>query len=156
MYVTLAEFAEYAERFGVTLPDSGAERTALLERASQYIDSVDDKLIGQRTERDQDYAYPRRNLVINGFAYGDGEIPNIVKQVQMALAVDMQSGAVAFTEASDLQVTREKVGVIEVAYGKVDGADKSFSPTESSLSYTLLRQLMRPVLEFGSIPLVRV
>jgi hypothetical protein len=156
MYVTLSEFAEYATRFGATLPDGDSERMVLLERASQYIDSIDDKLIGMRTERDQEHAYPRRNLVINGFAFESDYVPTIVKQVQMALAIDMMSGAVAFTEANNVQVTREKVGPIEVAYGKIGGADLSFSPTESSLSYTLLRQLMRPAFGFGSIPLTRV
>jgi len=156
MYVTLSEFAQYAERFGATLPAGDPEREVLLERASQYIDSIDDKLIGKRTERDQDHAYPRRDLKINGFYFADDEIPNIVKQAQMALAVDMMNGAVSFAETTNVQVTREKVGSIEVAYGKIEGADLSFSPTESSLSYTLLRQLMYPVMGIGSIPLTRV
>jgi hypothetical protein len=156
MYVTLSEFDQYAMRFGATLPASDSERMVLLEKASQYLDSIDDKLIGKRTERDQEHAYPRRGLKINGFYFESDYIPNIVKQVQMALAVDLMNGAVAFAETTNVQVTREKVGSIEVAYGKIEGADLSFSPTESSLSYTLLRQLMYPTMGIGSIPLVRV
>jgi len=151
-YVNVADFRSYAQSIGVSLPDDDDAVLILLTRASDFIDSKEPDLRGQRTERGQPHAYPRRNLVINGFAYGDDEIPDLVKRCQMALALEANNGVDLFASIMDLPVIEERVeGAVTVRYA----SPTKIEPTErNSEGMALLRQLMRGLQP--SISLVRV
>jgi len=151
MYVELADFRDYAQSIGVSLPDDDDAVLILLTRASDFIDSKEPDLRGQRTERDQPHAYPRRNLVVNGFAYADDEIPELVKRCQMQIAIDAISVDL-FADTMDLPVIEERVeGAVTVRYA----SPTTIEPTErNSEGMALLRQLMRSTQP--SISLVRV
>jgi len=139
VYVTVEEFREFAAGVGVTLPDNDDECLVMLTKASLFIDSQDDRLCGTRAVRDQEHAYPRKNLVLQGWQYEADEIPNIVKQCQMSFALEINSGIDIFAPRTELPVIREKVDVLEVQYA---------SPTEvkaterESFAMDLLRQLI--------------
>jgi hypothetical protein len=145
MYVDVSDFRAYAESAGATVPSDDDDCEALLVQASRVIDSKEPRLIGSRTDRDQAYAYPRRKLVINGFEYGDQEIPDIVKRTQMQLALDLHVGKVKIgVDDSEVFVSKKRVeGVVDVGYSerRTPAAPSIFSGT---LSETLLNQLMRP------------
>jgi hypothetical protein len=152
MYVTDEEYVAYAALLGAIIPAVEADRTAQLVAASEYIESQEQYLKGTRTERDQDYAYPRENLVILGFEYDDDETPNIVKKVQMELALEVNAGVDLYAKVNGLPVTKERVeGAVEVNYAAPTNP-KDYGRTSKALD--LMQQLLRG--SGFSIPLVRV
>jgi transcriptional antiterminator Rof (Rho-off) len=151
MYVSVADYRAYAALTGVTLPVADAACELQLVQSSQYIDSLESRLIGTRTVRDQDYAYPRADLTINGFDYDDDEIPLLVEHCQMALALEINAGVDLYADATTLPVIREKVDVLEVQYATPSSAQ---AKPRQSVAMAMLRQLMRS--STMSIPLVRV
>jgi len=140
MYVTVAEFREFAEGMGATLPASDTECLILLNKASLFIDSQDDKLKGTRTERNQPYAYPRKNLEILGWKYDADEIPDMVKKCQMAFALEAHDGIDIFAPKADLPVVSEQVDVIHVQYA--NPTDSVKTEERESFAMSLLRQLI--------------
>lgn len=140
MYVTVAEFRAFAEGMGVALPAADEECLVMLNKASLFIDSQDDRLIGKRADRNQPHAYPRSGLVINGWKYEPDEIPDIVKKCQMAFALEVQEGIDIFAPRAELPVVSEQVDVIRVQYANPSNAVKS--EERESLAMSLLRQLM--------------
>lgn len=152
MYVTDEEYVAYAASLSVTIPSTEADRTLQLLKASEYIDSQEPYLKGTRTERDQDYAYPRTDLWINGFEYDDDEIPALVEKVQMELALEVNAGIDLFAVTNNLPIIKERVeGAIEVQYATPVGAQDR---GRYSKAMQLMKQLM--VSTSGSIPIVRV
>jgi hypothetical protein len=152
MYSTLADYRAYAASVGAVLPVADADATRQLVKACEYIDSKEARLIGRRTERDQDNAYPRSGLVLNGAEYTDTEIPALVKRCERALALDINAGIDLFNFAPLLPVVKERVeGAVEVQYA----APSRVSTSErESVAMSMLKQLMlAPSL---SIPLERV
>jgi hypothetical protein len=152
MYVTAQDYRDYAALTGATLPVADADCTLQLEKASQFIDSKEPYLKGTRAARDQDYAFPRIGLKINGYTYDSTEIPAVVEKCQMALALEINAGVDLFDIAPVLPIIKERVeGAVEVQYGtpsKVDAKERQ------SIAMSMLRQLM--VGPSISIPLVRV
>jgi len=152
MYVNDDDYTTYADTLGVTLPATEGERLIQLVKASQYIDMQEPHLKGVRTERDQDYAYPRDDLWINGFEYDDDEIPAIVEKVQMELALDINAGVDIFAPSNNLPVIKERVeGAVEVQYATPNGVQDR---GRVSKAMELMKQLMHN--NTSSIPLVRV
>ena len=142
MYVTVQEYRDYADVFGVTVPADDADVTIQLEKASAYIDSKEPYLIGSRTERDQDHAYPRKGLIINGFVYPDDEDPDIVKKCQMELALEINAGADLYQDRTVLPVIKQRVeGAVERQFAS---PSKVESKQAESKAMALLRQLMGP------------
>lgn len=150
MTVTVADFRDYATSIGVTLPESDAACMVLLIKASGYLDSRDDELRGIRTERDQEYAYPRKDLFINGFKFRDDEIPDIAKRCLMALAIDAVTVDL-FASSIDLPVISEEVsGAVRVQYATPINVEVS---ERRSNGMALLSQLLMS--RSLSIPLQR-
>ena len=151
MYVTIEEYKEYAESLNVKLPALDDDVNAQLLKASEYIDSKDCFLIGTKAERDQEYSYPRKNLVLGGFEYTPEEIPIIVKKCQMALALEINSGIDIFEESGKLPIIKERVeGAVEVQYAN---PTKTELKQRSSVAMNLLRQLLKQ--KTHTIPLIR-
>ena len=142
MYVTVQEYRDYADVFGVTVPADDADVTIQLERASSYIDSKEQYLIGSRTERDQDHAYPRKGLIVNGFVYPDDEDPDIVKKCQMELALELNSGVDLYKDKTVLPVIKNRVeGAVEQQFASPSSVQ---AKQAESKALSLLRQLMGP------------
>jgi hypothetical protein len=140
MYVTDAEYSSYASAIGITLPATSAERGIQLLKASQFIDSQENMLMGIRTERDQDYAFPRYPFVVNGWEYSSTEIPEIVKTVQIELALEINAGVDIFKATDNLPVVSKRVeGAITVQYATPQNVS---TRQRQSKAMTLLNQLM--------------
>ena len=142
MYVTVQEYRNYADVFGITVPADDADVTIQLEKASAYIDSKEQYLIGSRTERDQDHAYPRKGLIINGFVYPDDEDPDIVKKCQMELALEINAGVDIYKDRTVLPVIKQRVeGAVERQFASPSTVQ---AKQAESKAMSLLRQLMGP------------
>ena len=148
MYATPDEYEAYAESAGVTLDYDLTEYH--LEQAGRYIDAQESKLMGQRTEEDQANAFPRTDLYVNGYEVDEDTIPNIVKQCQMELALDIAAGINLFERGFNAPVTKERVDVIEVHYAQPSRVSQT---EKTSLGMQLLRQLFSK--DIGRITLVR-
>ena len=142
MYVTVQEYRDYAARLGITLPADDVDVTIQLEKATDYIDSKEQYLIGSRTERDQDHAYPRKGLIVNGFVYPDDEDPDIVKKCQMELAIEINAGIDLYRDKTVLPVIKNRVeGAVEQQFASPSSVQ---AKQAESKAMSLLRQLMGP------------
>lgn len=151
-YVTCTDYIAYAASKGVTIADDFDADTELV-KAAEFIGAHEGNLKGDRVERDQPLAYPRKNLVLEGFEWKADEIPRQVILCQMALALDIHAGIDLYNPAPNPNraAKREKVDVIEVEYfGRAGGTKMSRDSTATALLATLL---VRSGLM--SIPLVR-
>lgn len=151
-YVTRAEAIAYAADIGVTIADDDAT-DALLVAAAEYIDTLEPKLRGVRVERDQPLAYPRDDLVVDGWAWDSSEIPRQVILAQMNLVIEQSQGIDIYNPAPVLTAKRRRVeGAVEVEYF---GGDNSVKLSRSSKAKALLSQLMRAG-GLGAIPITRL
>jgi hypothetical protein len=146
------EYIAYAASKGVIIADD-TEADVELVRAAEFIGAHEPNLKGDKIARDQPLAYPRKNLVLEGFEWGADEIPRQVILCQMALALDIHAGIDLYNPSPNPNraTRREKVDVIEVEYfGKNGGIKMNRDSTATALLATLLKRsgLM-------SIPLVR-
>jgi hypothetical protein len=151
-WITRAEYIAYAASKGITIADD-ADADAELVQAAEFIGAHEPNLKGDKVARDQPLAYPRKNLVLEGFEWKADEIPRQVILCQMALALDIHAGIDLYNPSPNPNraTRREKVDVIEVEYfGKNGGIKMNRDSTATALLATLLKRsgLM-------SIPLVR-
>ena len=112
-YATAAELADYAARFGLTVPPDVELQEVLLRRAAQAMNGLSWK--GRRVSTDQALAWPRTGVDVDHEVLPSNLIPGPIQYGQMALATELY--------ADDLNppsiqgpVKREKVDVIEVEY----------------------------------------
>jgi hypothetical protein len=150
-FVSLDDYVNYAESLGVFITDEDAAEIELI-KAAQYINSKEPQLKGYLVDRDQPMSFPRTNLTIDGFGWGDTEIPRQVILCQLNLALDIRAGIDPYNLPvnPNRAVKREKVDVIEVEYV---GGDSQAKLSRSSHWQALLSSLLRR--NGLSIPLVR-
>jgi hypothetical protein len=144
MYTTVADFRAYAKAGGVDLDaKTDDDLMAMLVQATRFIDSLDSKLRGKRTVQTQPHAYPRRNLTIYGEPWPADVVPNIVVDLQHALALEVYEGIDIFGAMTEQAVVKERVDVIEVQYATSSSASADGNVEErESLAMALLRELM--------------
>jgi hypothetical protein len=151
-YVSRADYIAYAQQQGVVVPDTD-ETDSHLVRAARFIDSMELRLKGTRVDRDQPMAYPRKNLVIDGYPWAEDEIPRQVILAQMATSLDIASGVDPYNRGFELPVIEERVeGAVSVKYASPTTVSKL---GVQSTATALLRSLMKSSGLF-SVPLVRV
>lgn len=151
MYVTVEEYETYADSKGETLPTADADKTVQLTKASLFIDAQEGAFMGCRTERDQDYAFPRYGYYYNGYAYESDEIPADVLRCQMELALDINAGIDIFDREYTAQIIEESIaGAVTVKYASPSGA---MAHRKNSLGLMLIQKLMNK--SGGSISLIR-
>ena len=130
-YVSEAELATYAADRGVTIAGTDA---ILLIQAMDYIEQQPFK--GTKGSDEQALQWPRWGVVIDGYYIDTDEIPQLLKdsQMEVALGVDAGNNPLATEERA---TKREKVDVIEVEY--MDGARNTtyLAAAESKLSKLL-------------------
>tara|TARA_R110002020_G_scaffold284245_1_gene499847 strand:+ start:229 stop:738 length:510 start_codon:yes stop_codon:yes gene_type:complete len=141
-YVTMAEYIDYAASLNLTVTDTQAFRTQII-KAAQFIGGLESVLKGDTTEKNQPMAYPRNALTdIDGWSYDNNEIPPQVKQAQLSLAVDINSGEDLWnlSQSGATGIKREKVeGAVEVEYAVSDTGRLPYN----SRSQALLASLMK-------------
>lgn len=138
-FISLADFKAYAASRGLTLP-ADATVESYLVKAADYINSYSDRFIGALVDRDQPMAWPRDDVVIEGWEWEPNEIPRQVVSLQCALTVELVNGQDIYNPASALPVVREKVDVIEVEYTN-PGQPAKMSKTRESQA--ILRLLLK-------------
>lgn len=141
-YVTMAEYISYAADQDVTVTDTQTYQTQII-KAAQFIDGLQSVLKGDTTEKDQPMAYPRDNLTdIDGWSWDNDEIPTQVKQAQMSLALDINSGEDLWnlSQSDATGIKKERVdGAVEIEYAVSDSGKFS----RRSRSQALLKSLMK-------------
>jgi hypothetical protein len=86
-------------------------------------------------------AYPRTDLVIEGWDWADNEIPRQVKLCQMQFALDINAGVDPYNPPSSDSngIKRESVeGAVEVEYAIKDAVKLSRNSTSRALLSSLL------------------
>jgi len=115
-YVTRQELIDYADARGITVPDT-AETDVLLINATDFMETYEGRFLGSRATAEQALAWPRQGVVLRGFKVPEDEVPELVKQVQKEIALDLQAGVDLYNREDRQIVTRERVdGAVEVAY----------------------------------------
>jgi len=115
-YVTRQELIDYADARGITVPDT-AETDVLLINATDFLETYEGRFLGSRATAEQALAWPRQGVVLRGFKVPDDEVPELVKQVQKEIALDLQAGVDLYNREDRQIVTRERVdGAVEVAF----------------------------------------
>jgi hypothetical protein len=139
-YATRAEYISYALDFGVVIADDVAADVQLID-ATQFIESHEGNLKGERLTRDQSSAWPRTNVETDGWYWNSDEIPRILPVAQMALALDINSGVDLYNPQPEKVRKREKIeGAVEVEYF---GQDSAVKLSRSSRSRALLNGLLK-------------
>lgn len=139
-YVTLAEFEAYAADRLEILP-TAEKRESLLIRAMEYLESVKDYK-GQRISGDQELAWPRSAVYIDGFPLSKNKIPSLLKRAQMQLGIEAISYDL-MPSTDGYAVASEKVDVISIDYatgGRLSGSTAPAVPVFPKVD-ALLRQL---------------
>lgn len=121
-FATVAELADYAERFGRDLPEGETAREALLRQAALQMQVMRWK--GWRVAADQSLSWPREGVCIDGGYLASNYIPARIQYGQMALATEIYADEQAPPDQRQGPVTREKVDVIEVEYQQVQNNGK--------------------------------
>jgi hypothetical protein len=122
-YVSLEEFAEYAADRLQDLPADEPAQQALLLRAMEYLESIDDYK-GVRNTGTQALKWPRTGVYIDGFPVAKNKIPTNLKRAQMQLGIEAISYDL-MPSTDGFAVASEKVDVIEVEYatgGRLSGS----------------------------------
>lgn len=160
IYGTLEDADEYhADRANMAWPGDGtdADRNAALVRATDYIDGRYRWLLpsgrwqsqfpGERTAaRGQDREWPRTGAVdYDGNELPDDEVPIEVEHAtyEAALRELITPGSLSPDYVAAQQVTREKVGPIEVTYAEAKATDNTI-PNRPVIP--VIDQIIAPVL----------
>ena len=141
-YVTMAEYISYAADQNVTVTDTQAYQTQII-KAAQFIDGLEAVLKGDTTTKTQPMAYPRNALVdIDGWSWDNDEIPTQVKQAQMALAIDINTGEDLWnlSQGDATGIKRERVeGAVEVEYAVSDSSRIPYRSRSKALLTSLMK-----------------
>lgn len=138
-YVSRADVIAYAAARGVTLADTTAT-DALILQATDYLESLADRYIGERYSRDQALCWPRSGVVIEGYSWDYDEIPRQLIAAQCALVVEINAGDDPFNAtAKKGPITEETVsGAVTVRYASATSSKVS----KDSNSRTLINLLL--------------
>lgn len=122
-YVTAADIETYADARGVTLT---IDAEILATKAMDYIEAQ--SYIGTKITATQPLQWPRTGAYIDGFALADTDIPNDLKNGQMATAVAISNGNDPLSIMDGRGIIKQKVGSIEVWYDE-DGSNVNYART---------------------------
>lgn len=130
-YVSLAEFNQYHENMGTTLPTiTDAQKQAMLNKATSYIDNTY-TFIGAIVDNDQSLAWPRVDCVTrNGVEIDYNEIPTALKNAVCELAFELY-GKQAY--GTDQGIKSESYGSMSRTY-KNTASDKSYIAVDKMLA----------------------
>ena len=113
-FATLSELTDYANNYGVTIPDDDVTLEALLRRA--FLQMIGMSWKGTTVNASQNGAFPRYNLYRNGFYISSSEVPQQIKMGQMALAAEIYADDLDPPEGRQGAVKSETVGPLTTSY----------------------------------------
>ncbi len=141
-YATEAELGAYAVARGITVTGS---QSVILTLAMDYLATLEDQWQGVRTSASQPLAWPRTGVYVYGTALADDAIPQSLKDAQIRLALEADSG-VALMPTVPVggrgSVIKEKVDVVEVSY------DSGYN--NSQPIFTAVTGLLKPLFRTGA------
>lgn len=125
-YTAVADLDTYAANYGKTLPTASADKEALLRRSYLAMNTMKWKGV-KYVPQVQTGAFPRSSVVIEGYTLPSNEIPQAIKDGQMALAIEIYAEDLNPVSSRKGAVVREKVeGAVERQYAE-PGASVSTS-----------------------------
>lgn len=146
-YVTAAEVRAYANFRGVVFDNTDTDLEMLIVNATDYIESKRDKYQGQKVSVFQSLQFPRTCMEIDGWAISYLTIPQLVKDIQCRLVMEIASGVTLMPtiKSGDAFVTEETVGPLTTKYAK--GVDMPIIPAIDALLEPLFckRPLFRTI-----------
>lgn len=150
-YVTRAAYIAYAATVGVTIADAVAADYELI-KAAEYIDAHEANLKGCRVTREQSMAFPRYDVVIDGWSWLGTEIPTKLKQCQMEYALDVNAGIDIYNAPQNpglITKSKRVEGAVAVTYAVGDMTGQKLTRTSKgdSYLYALLRNAGMMTLE---------
>jgi hypothetical protein len=144
-YVTIDEARSYATARGLTLPASDADLTAQLISSIDYLEAQRARYQGTKVSALQVLQFPRYNVVIDGIEQDPTLIPSILKQAQIRLAIEANSGVTLMPTRSGGFIVEDTVGPITTKY-----SDKVAVSIEPEI--TAVDALLQPL--YGAPPSV--
>lgn len=130
-YVDDADFTAWATARGITLTGTAS---VLLTRSLDYVELQQYK--GTRTDEAQSLSWPRTGVYIDGVEQAVDAVPQLVKELQMRVAADMDAGADPLAVQSQQVKSRRVEGAVSVEY-----MEGSYKPSRSSQVSLLLAKL---------------
>jgi hypothetical protein len=97
-YATDAEFVIYAAARGYTIPATEALRDVLQIKAMDYLASLEDLYLGYRSSSTQTLSFPRVGVSLYGYELSSVTIPASLKNAQMELSYQADSGDLLISE----------------------------------------------------------
>lgn len=140
-YATEGELGAYAAARGITVTGS---QSVILTLAMDFLATLENQWQGARTSASQPLAWPRTGVYVYGTALADDAIPQSLKDAQIRLALEADSG-VALMPTVPVggrgSVIKEKVDVVEVSY------DSGYN--NSQPIFTAAMGLLKPLMKAG-------
>ena len=151
-YVTVDEFRAYAEARGIiSISSDDADYEVYLIKAMDKLESYRARYQGEKVDSDQPLQFPRVGVWVDGFELEETTIPRELKYAQMAFAMESLAGNdlnPTVLTSTPAQVTKEKVGEIEVTYANP-------SSLRSSPAFAKAEALLAPLLKKSGLFAVR-
>lgn len=134
-YVSAVDLTAYALARAVTITAADdTAKEALLVTAMDYLESKDFK--GYKYTDAQALQWPRGDVIVDGYSIDADEIPLLLKEAQMEIALSVDQGTNPLTSIGR-ETKREKVDVIEVEY-----MDNAMNQTYLTAAETKLTKLL--------------
>lgn len=140
-YASEAELSAYASAREI---DIAGTPSILLTKAMDYLATLEDRWLGERTSPTQPLAWPRTGVYVYGTALADDAIPQSLKDAQCRLALDADAGVSLLptvSAGSKGSVIEETVDVVTVKYA--EGANNA-QPV-----FTAAMGLLKPLMKAG-------
>jgi hypothetical protein len=126
-FATVAEARTYAASRGLTLPVADADVEILLRKALDYLMSLEDRFQGYRVNDIQELCFPRDEIYLFRDSIS-GEIPKILKNGQIQLAIDANTNDL-LAPGTGKEVIEKKVGPLTTKYSPNGATSPQFRPT---------------------------
>lgn len=142
-YASGHDFADYAQARGYDVPATLAQSETYLIMAMDWLESLNFR--GLAVDPDHTTKFPRQSIYIDNHPIKSNEIPRKVFYAQLAKAVEIMVGKkeAASGTAQRGQVTREKLGDMEVSYSVVSETTLRRDTPAFAESMTLIRPFLR-------------
>lgn len=126
-YATTEQLADYAAKFGVTIPEDMLAQEALLRRSALVMNGM--KWKGRRAHEEQALAWPREGVQVDGAYKRNNYIPREIFYGQLALATEIHADDLDPPSQRKGAVVRERVeGAVEVEYAQVASNSRYLLP----------------------------
>jgi len=112
-YVSEANFTAYNAERAITLTGTYGTASEVLILAMDYLEQQMFK--GYKNTKAQALQWPRTSVYIDGYSIDTTEIPALLKEAQMELAIGIDSGTNPLANVPR-ETIKERVGEIEVEY----------------------------------------